>query len=611
MVILDACRVVWSILPGAQRRRAVALGVLLTLAAVGDLVAVASWYPFTKALLEPGAIEATPWLAAAYAWLGLESVRSFQIVLGFAVILALVAGTGLQVAAKWWTTRFGWDEQCRLSALFLGRLVHLPHLELLARNSSEMSRDVTMSVGMLVHGYMLALARIYTSCIFTAATVLTFLVVNPWMALAAAFATGFIYAAVYGAVQYRLDRLAKASHGEAYHVVRTATEALCLVKEARCPPHRVELSTAFRGHLKKFNDILLQHFLLDHVPTPLALATAQVGVLLVLVYMVLAGAEESRALLAVFAVALAQLVPEVRAIYRGVLELRRAQPLVNAVATDLVPVEDDEREPGVSPAARASLTQGLRLEEVTFQYDPEDPEDPEVIHEVTLELPVRRSLALVGETGAGKTTLADLVAGVLVPTSGRVLVDGVEMEEVGRDGWRAAVGYVPQDVYMTEDSIRRNIAFGLDEDAIDDEAIRLAARAARIHDFVETLPEGFETVVGERGLAISGGQRQRIGIARALYRDPALLILDEATSALDSVTEASIFEAVEEISRERAVLVIAHRLSSARRCDRICLLEAGRVVAVDTYDTLLAECPAFRELVEAAEVGPEGVGVAT
>jgi ABC-type multidrug transport system fused ATPase/permease subunit len=608
MVILDACRAAWSILPGAQRRRAVALGVLLTLSTIADLVAVASWYPFTKVLLEPGAIEGAPWLATVYAWLGLESIRSFQVFLGFVVILTLVVGTGLQVASKWWLVRFGWDEQCRLSALLLDRIVHLPHLELLARNSTRMSRDVLLSVAMLVNGYMLALARIYTSCIFTTATVVTFLVVNPWMAMAAAFATGFIYSVVYGSVQHRLQALAEASHGGGYHVVQTATEALCLVKEARCPPHRVELSAAFRGHLENFNDLRLQHYLLEHVPAPLALATAQIGVLLVLVYMVLAGAEESRALLAVFAVALAQLVPEVRAIYRGILELGRAQPLVKSVVPDLVPTEDDEGESSASSQAQVSLSQGLRLEEVTFRYDPED---PDVVHGVTLELPVCRSLALVGGTGAGKTTLADLVAGVLVPRIGRVLVDGVELEEFGRDRWRAAIGYVPQDVYMTEDSIRRNIAFGIAADAIDDEAVHRAARAARIHDFVETLPEGFDTVVGERGLAVSGGQRQRIGIARALYRDPALLILDEATSALDSVTEASIFEAVEAISRKRAVLVIAHRLSSARRCDRICLLDDGHVVAVDTYDTLLEECPAFRELVEAAEFGPDGTGGTT
>ena len=207
------------------------------------------------------------------------------------------------------------------------------------------------------------------------------------------------------------------------------------------------------------------------------------------------------------------------------------------------------------------------------------------------------TIGIVGGTGAGKTTLVDLILGLLMPDAGQIIVDGEPLTADNMHRWRRSIGYVPQTIYLTDSSVAQNIAFGVPEEAIDPEAMERAARAAALHDFVmEEMPQQYDTIVGERGVRLSGGQRQRIGIARALYHDPSLLIFDEATSALDNLTERAVMDAVQRIRNTKTVIMIAHRLSTIRKCDRIFLLEHGTVQASGSYEDLVDENETFRKM---------------
>ena len=216
---------------------------------------------------------------------------------------------------------------------------------------------------------------------------------------------------------------------------------------------------------------------------------------------------------------------------------------------------------------------------------------------LSLLVPARTTVGIVGGTGAGKTTAVDIMLGLLDPTQGRLLVDGVPITRDNRRDWQRSIGYVPQQIFLTDASVAANIAFGLPPAAIDQAAVERAARTAELHDFViGELPEGYATLVGERGVRLSGGQRQRIGIARALYHDPDVLILDEATSALDNLTEKAVMDAVHNLGHAKTIVMIAHRLTTVRDCDIIFMLEQGRVVASGSYDELIAHSRQFRAL---------------
>ncbi len=206
---------------------------------------------------------------------------------------------------------------------------------------------------------------------------------------------------------------------------------------------------------------------------------------------------------------------------------------------------------------------------------------------------------MVGSTGSGKTTIVDVLLGLLEPDSGALIVDGEEISSGQMPRWQRSVGYVPQSIFLADDTIEANIAFGISPRAVDRDAVQRAAKIANLHDFIlRDLPEGYATPVGERGVRLSGGQRQRIGIARALYRDPQLLILDEATSALDNLTERAVMDAVHNLGGQKTIILVAHRLSTVRECDCIHLVEDGRVVASGPYDELIHESEEFRALAE-------------
>jgi ATP-binding cassette subfamily B protein len=263
-----------------------------------------------------------------------------------------------------------------------------------------------------------------------------------------------------------------------------------------------------------------------------------------------------------------------------------------AVTLDLLkqPLPPEALEP---PPAPLLFRTAVRFNGVSFRYA----SGPWVLNDVNLTIQRGMRVGVVGSTGSGKSTLLDVLMGLLLPTQGELLVDGEPVSGSRVRSWQRSIAHVPQSIYLADRSVAENIAFGVTPGAIDRERVRLAARQAQIADFIEAAPEGYDAWVGERGIRLSGGQRQRIGIARALYKEASVLVLDEATSALDNATEQSVMDAIEGLDRNLTVLLIAHRLSTVRRCDTIVELEQGRVVSQGSYEELLASSASFRNMV--------------
>ena len=272
--------------------------------------------------------------------------------------------------------------------------------------------------------------------------------------------------------------------------------------------------------------------------------------------------------LALFAAASFRLMPSANRILSGIQQLRFGLPVVDMLHHELTLANE-------APDAKAkpiSFENTLALKCVSYTYPTAN---KQALNNVDLTISKGDMIGFIGESGSGKSTLIDIVLGLLSPDEGFVVVDGVDVQSNLR-GWQDQIGYVPQNIYLTDDTLRRNVAFGLSEEDIDNNAVERALQAAQLQNFVDTLPQGVNTVVGERGVRLSGGQRQRIGIARALYHDPAVLVLDEATSALDNETEAEVMDAVISMHGKKTILIIAHRLTTIQRCTNLYQIKHGR-----------------------------------
>jgi ABC-type multidrug transport system fused ATPase/permease subunit len=383
-----------------------------------------------------------------------------------------------------------------------------------------------------------------------------------------------------------------------------------IVGEATGGFKQVKLMGLEDGYTRQFNGPALDHArlaarnqILSELPR-FALEALTFGIMLTLILVLLLRSSgnlvEIIPTLGIFAFAVIRMLPAIQQIYHSLVSVRSGEDLLNHILAEYqttfpMSVLDDV-DTARAREAVLPLNKSLTLTDIGFSYEQAN---RQALSKLNMTINARTTIGIVGGTGAGKTTLIDLILGLLPTQQGRISVDGIDITDANRRAWQNTIGYVPQEIYLIDDNIARNIAFGVPPDQIDMDQIEKAARIAALHDFVmEELPHGYDTMVGERGVRLSGGQRQRIGIARALYTNPSLLIMDEATSALDNITERVVMEAVHNIRSDKTIILIAHRLSTVRECDQIFLMEHGKIVSAGTYDEMVSENATFRQMAE-------------
>jgi ABC-type multidrug transport system fused ATPase/permease subunit len=429
----------------------------------------------------------------------------------------------------------------------------------------------------IVNGIQLA-ARV---CVIIGVTV-ALLLVDPAMAFAVVVAFGGVYGTLYAAIRNRVTRsgnrrleLNKARH-------KAAQESLSGVKELKLYGLEPVALRQFSTSSFEFAERQASNAVLAQIPRYALETIAIGGVLLIVLYLLRTGhrLEDTLPVLGLYAFAAYRLLPAIQTVFAGLASLHFSLGSLDVLHGDLVG-KATTRDP---PPPPLEFRQGIDLGRIGFRY--RGAARP-TLDSIDLAIRPGEWVAFVGATGAGKSTLVDVILGLLMPSEGSIRVDDVPLDsDQARLAWQQNVAYVPQSIFLLDDSVVRNIAFGVPESNIDRERVLEAAQVAQIDGVIADLPLGLETVVGERGVRLSGGQRQRIGIARALYRRPNVIVLDEATSALDDATEARFFEALEKSRRNIAVISIAHRLTTTRTFDRIVVLDDGRIVDEGNYDEL-------------------------
>lgn len=597
--MLTTIRRLLALLERRDRLRLGLLVLVLILVAVAEMAGIASIMPFMAVVTNPDVIHSQRWLSAAYAGLGFRSDQSFLLFLGLVVLALLVTSNIIKATGTFLTLRYHNRLNYTLSRRLLASYISRPYQFFLKRNTAELGANVITEVTKVVTGVLTPATAIVSSFLICLAIVALLVVVDPLVALAIAGVLGSAYGTILLTARRRLGDVGKEQVRANQERHRVAGEAMCGIKDLKVLGREVTLLQRFSVQADRHARNNVTAGLIAQLPRYALETIAFGGILVVVMYLVSRGerATNIAPLLALYAFAGYRLMPALQQLFASLTTLRFHAPSLDVLYHDLGgerggDFDATERLERSLHAPVLPFVRELSLRRVSFRY--QDTVAP-ALRDLDIVISPLTSVGIVGPTGCGKTTTVDIILGLLAPTEGQFLVDGVEVTQHNLASWRRNLGYVPQHIYIADDTIARNIAFGVPDDSIDMESVRRAARIANIADFIESeLPDGYQTSVGERGLRLSGGQRQRIGIARALYRDPSVLVMDEATSALDGITEEAVMEALHSLSRKKTVIVIAHRLSTVRECDVIYLLERGTIVAQGSHRDLMRESAWFR-----------------
>lgn len=600
--MLEVIRKLFNLLTIGEKKRLSWL--FLAIVAMGSLqvAGIGSILPFIALLDHRSLVHQNAVFQWIYTAFGFSSTNAFLVFIGGAVLVLLVASNVFIVFTQWLIIRFGWDMQVRLSVMLLSEYLRQPFETFLNRNTADIGKNILIESQQLTSGLVLPLLTGIAYGVMAMAIVIFLIVLNPVAALLVGVTFGLAYVLIYLFVRRPLIRLGKRRMHANMQRFKAVNEAFGSLKEVKILSREGDFVAVYHPAAQEFANSLVLRNVLSMFPR-YAIEALAFGMVMTLFLFLLVSQGDVRAVLPMagaFVLAGYRLLPAVQQIYSSVSGLRFNVPVLGVLYEDLIGSRGTEptRSGSVGSAERMPFRRRLELRKVTYAYP--NASGP-ALRGVELVVERNEFVAFVGSTGAGKTTLADVVLGLLVPDSGEIAVDGVTITDENRSAWQSNIGYVPQDIYLTDDTVAANIAFGVPIGEVDQEAVERAARIASIHDFiVERLTDGYNTVVGERGVRLSGGQRQRIGMARALYHDPGVLVLDEATSALDNETERRIVEELDTMRGGRTLIVIAHRLSTVRHCSRLYVLRDGQVAASGSYEELMAGSAEFRRIANQA-----------
>ncbi len=598
---MNTLKKIIDILTPAERMRAgLLLGMILIMAFL-DMVGVASIMPFMAMLANPEVVETNRWLGLAYNRLGFEDTRDFLFFLGGVVFVALIVSLAFKAITQWALLRFTHMRGHSLASRLLNGYLGRPYIWFLNRHSADLGKSVLSEVGQVVSGVIIPSMQLFVNGAVVFFIVTMLVLVDPTLALTVAVVLGGSYLLIFMTVRRYLSRIGSDRINANKERFQVTQEALGGIKEVKVFGRERAFFRRFVNPSLRFARHQANHQIAGQMPRYLLEVVAFGGILLIALYLfkVHGNFNQVLPLLALYAFSGYRLLPALQHLYQNLTKIRFTLPALNSLHQDIIEFKGNDQQDKKDLPVALKPQEAITMKDVCFTYPGSS---LQALKNLDFSIPAKSTIGLVGTTGSGKTTAVDIILGLLCPQTGQLLVDETAISAKNRRGWQRSLGYVPQQIYLADDNVAANIAFGIPLQDINLDAVERAARIAELHEFVvNDMPDGYDTMVGERGVRLSGGQRQRIGIARALYHDPEVLIFDEATSALDNITEQAVMEAVHNLGRKKTIILIAHRLSTVRACDRIYLLEKGSVVDQGNYEQLMTSSDRFRTMALAVD----------
>jgi ABC-type multidrug transport system fused ATPase/permease subunit len=585
----------WHHLSLRRRRQFVLFLGLMLVSAFAEVVSLGAVLPFLAVLVAPDKVFIHPIVMDILKSWRLNSDDQLVLPLTIAFVAAALVAGAIRMLLLWFSTRLAFSSGADLSIEVYHRTLYQPYPVHLARNSSEVISGITNKVSSSVI-VLYQLLTLISSAVLIMAIILALIAIDPAVASVAAIGLGFSYGLITWMFRRRLKRNGWRIAYEQTQVIKALQEGLGGIRDVLLDGTQRFYCDVYRQadlplRLAQGNNIFIAgspRFGME------ALGMVLIASLAYFLSRQAGGIATALPVLGALALGAQRLIPALQQSYSAWASIAgNHSSLVDAIALLDQPVTAEVLQPSLEPFHFKDV---IRFNAVRFRYTNSG---PWVLDGLNLIIPKGARVGFVGSTGSGKTTTMDLLMGLLLPTEGEILVDGLPISGKRIRAWQQTIAHVPQSIYLADTSLAENIAFGLPPGMIDIDRVQLAARRAQISDFIESCPEGYQAKVGERGIRLSGGQRQRIGIARALYKQASVLVFDEATSALDNATEQSVMHSIDGLDHDLSIIIIAHRLTTVRRCDNIVELENGQVMAQGTYEQLLERSPSFRRMVKA------------
>ncbi len=584
-----------------EKRNAGFVLLLMILVAISETVGVASIIPLMTTISENSPAEKTGVVKVLFQFFGKPDDRKFTMILGSCFILFLLITLTLKTIAFWAQSKYARIRVHSIGARLLEGYLTQPYAWYLNQHTSRLSTNILNEIGQVVSGALFPVMQLFAHSIVAIALLALLFAIDPALALSAIVFLGISYSGIYFLCRKPLFVSGKKRYSANLERYKIINEIFGGIKDVKVKGLELTMRRRFEVPSYRTANQEVKIALLKQLPGYFMQGALTIGVVSALLYLLVSRGSLSNVLptFAAFAYAGYRLMPSLQQIYRHLSSIRSSLPALEALVKDYSStIKGNTHNLQMHETEKMTLNQAIELENISFSYSGIE---KKAIDSLNMLIPAYSRIGIVGTTGAGKTTLVDILLGLLRPESGSLKVDGIEICSSNLPSWQKTVGYVPQQIFLADETIAGNIAFGIPEKDIDREAVEKAAKTANLHEFIlEQLAQGYDTTVGERGVRLSGGQRQRIGIARALYHEPDLIIMDEATSALDNITENAVMKSVENLSERVTTILIAHRLTTVQSCDIIYLLENGRVKASGSFDELIENSIDFRNLSQAA-----------
>lgn len=583
------------LLTPSERKKGLIVLIMVVGMAILETLGVASVMPFLAVLGNPDMLNTNMFLNKIFSFsqkYGISTPDEFLILLGMTAFIIIIFSAVYRSITQYIMNRFIEMRRHSISKRLLEVYLRQPYSFFLDRNSNDMTKIILSEVDQLIGNVFRPAVHMISYIIVIIALVILLLIINPLIAIAAAVLMSSLYALVFQSQKNKLEDLGEIKVLSNKDRFMAAGEVFGGVKDIKLRGFEQNYINRFEKPSIKFAHTHASRETIQQIPNYLIEAVLFGAMLLLSVIVIsTSGGLDSNVLgyilplLGLYALAALRLKPAIAWVYQGVVSLRYGRAAVEDIHNELnitAPEKTcDSKELNLLEANKV-----ISLENLSYSY-PNSPSS--TFKDLNLDIKVGTSTGIAGTTGAGKTTLVDVILGLLRPTHGNISVDGTQITESNLKEWQKLLGYVPQDIFLTDNTILENIAFGVPAEHINIEHVEHCAKLAQVHDFIiEDLPDKYQTFVGERGIRLSGGQRQRIGIARALYNDPEILVFDEATSSLDSSTEQAVMKAIDSLAKQKTLIIIAHRIDTLKNCDNILLMRPNEINIYKDFDKLLS-----------------------